>query len=317
MERALTVLEELRTIVPYEHAEIAYDDPFSGTRRPLVSVGYPDELLAHFHGPEFEASLAELHMFETGQPHRMRDVPGDKLAVRTIAELLIPAGYREGLTMALRTDNGRVTGLLNMSTDDGAHPTDEARDAIGILCATLANVADATRFRPASCCSSWSPARRRWRSGTTAPRSRSPASPATGCSASTRGFCASPAASRCATGAPRASCGRRRTAVGTGSRSRRATTTATPAPRSCPCLPGPVGIDLTRRELEVLTMVTAGWSNGEIGARLSISPRTVGTYVEQILLKLAVPTRAAAAARAVAEGLMVPLEALLPLRSVS
>ena len=64
-------------------------------------------------------------------------------------------------------------------------------------------------------------------------------------------------------------------------------------------------------------MVTAGWSNGEIGARLSISPRTVGTYVEQILLKLSVPTRAAAAARAVAEGLIVPLEALLPLRSVS
>ena len=103
VERAQTVLEELRTIVPYEHAEIAYDDPFSGTRRPLVSVGYPDELLSHFHGPEFAASLAELHMFETGQPHRMRDVPGDKLAVRTIAELLLPAGYREGLTMCLRT----------------------------------------------------------------------------------------------------------------------------------------------------------------------------------------------------------------------
>ena len=81
--------------------------------------------------------------------------------------------------------------------------------------------------------------------------------------------------------------------------------------------PGPVGIDLTRRELEVLTMVTAGWSNGEIGARLSISPRTVGTYVEQILVKLSVPTRAAAAARAVAEGLIVPLEALGPLRAVS
>ena len=57
-------------------------------------------------------------MFETGEPRRMRDVPGDKLAVRTIAEFLLPAGYREGLTMALRTEDGRVTGLLNLSTDD-------------------------------------------------------------------------------------------------------------------------------------------------------------------------------------------------------
>jgi DNA-binding NarL/FixJ family response regulator len=37
----------------------------------------------------------------------------------------------------------------------------------------------------------------------------------------------------------------------------------------------------------------------------------VGTYVEGVLAKLDVPTRAAAAARAVAEGLIVPLEALV------
>ncbi len=255
-------------------------------------------------------------MFETGKPHRMRDVPGDKLAVRTIAELLLPAGYREGLTMALRTDDGRVTGLLNMSTDDGAHPTDEARDAIGILCATLANVADATRSA-------------RFLLQLVEPGSAAVALGHDGTAVALPGV----AGHRLLGEHSRLLRVARRLAL----RDRRPTRFLWPAPDRrwhrvavTPChddgdacaaivslSPGPVGIDLTRRELEVLTMVTAGWSNGEIGARLSISPRTVGTYVEQILLKLAVPTRAAAAARAVAEGLIVPLEALLPLRSVS
>ena len=47
-----------------------------------------------------------------------------------------------------------------------------------------------------------------------------------------------------------------------------------------------IAIELTRRELEVLTMLTSGWSNAEIGSRLWISPRTVGTYVETVLAKL-------------------------------
>jgi DNA-binding CsgD family transcriptional regulator len=313
-ERARAVLEELRAIVPYEHAEIAYDDPFSGKRRLLVNAGYADDLLEHFHGDEFAASLAELRMYETGQPHCMRDVPGDKLAVRTIAEFLLPAGYREGLTMALRTEDGRVTGLLNLSTGDRAHPTDEARDAVAALCSTLANVADATRSA-------------RFLLQLVEPGAAAVALGHDGTAVALPGV----AGHRLLAEHSRLLRVARRLAL----RDRRATRFLWPAPDRrwhrvavTPCLdddgcaalvslaPGPIGIDLTRRELEVLTMVTAGWSNGEIGARLSISPRTVGTYVEQILVKLAVPTRAAAAARAVAEGLIVPLEALGPLRSV-
>ena len=57
-------------------------------------------------------------------------------------------------------------------------------------------------------------------------------------------------------------------------------------------------------------MLTSGWSNAEIGSRLWISPRTVGTYVEADPREAQRADRAAAAARAVAEGLIVPLEAL-------
>jgi len=62
---------------------------------------------------------------------------------------------------------------------------------------------------------------------------------------------------------------------------------------------------LTHRELEVLTLAANGLSNLEIGAALQISSRTVGSHIEHILDKLGAPNRAAAAARAITEGLIL------------
>lgn len=59
---------------------------------------------------------------------------------------------------------------------------------------------------------------------------------------------------------------------------------------------------LTPRELEVLALIAAGWSDREIADRLFISRHTATTHVGNILLKLDVATRAAAAARAVQAG---------------
>ncbi|MEZ4562013.1 MAG: LuxR C-terminal-related transcriptional regulator [Thermomicrobiales bacterium] len=61
---------------------------------------------------------------------------------------------------------------------------------------------------------------------------------------------------------------------------------------------------LTPRELEVLALVAAGWSDREIADRLYISHHTATTHVGNILLKLNVVTRAAAAARAVQAGII-------------
>ncbi|HEX9064162.1 MAG TPA: ABC transporter substrate-binding protein [Streptosporangiaceae bacterium] len=72
----------------------------------------------------------------------------------------------------------------------------------------------------------------------------------------------------------------------------------------------PVGLPcrLTAREIDVLTLLTAGLSNTEIGARLSASPRTVSTHVEHILAKLGQSSRTGAAALAVERGyLRLPL----------
>jgi DNA-binding NarL/FixJ family response regulator len=67
---------------------------------------------------------------------------------------------------------------------------------------------------------------------------------------------------------------------------------------------------LTAREHEVLSCLTAGWSNPEIASRLVIGRGTVKGYVENIIRKLGVADRTQAAVKAVQLGLIpVPVPA--------
>jgi non-specific serine/threonine protein kinase len=75
------------------------------------------------------------------------------------------------------------------------------------------------------------------------------------------------------------------------------------APASEPLTPA-ARHGLTPRETEVLQLVREGCSNRQISERLFISERTARTHVQNILNKLDVSTRAAAAAFAVEHGLI-------------
>jgi len=61
---------------------------------------------------------------------------------------------------------------------------------------------------------------------------------------------------------------------------------------------------LTPRELEVLGLIAAGLADKEVADRLGLSPHTVHRHVSNILTKLDVPSRAAAAAHAARLGLL-------------
>jgi ATP/maltotriose-dependent transcriptional regulator MalT len=63
---------------------------------------------------------------------------------------------------------------------------------------------------------------------------------------------------------------------------------------------------LTAREVEVLRLVAVGCTNRQIGRELSISEHTVARHLSNIRTKLGVPSRAAAAAFAVANHLLAP-----------
>jgi len=77
--------------------------------------------------------------------------------------------------------------------------------------------------------------------------------------------------------------------------------------RSIPVGPRPATrahpLGLTWREREVLELICAGHTNAEIAGKLFISAKTAGHHVSAVLAKLGVPTRHAAATRAVRLGL--------------
>jgi non-specific serine/threonine protein kinase len=68
--------------------------------------------------------------------------------------------------------------------------------------------------------------------------------------------------------------------------------------------PAPAPDLLTRRELEVVRLIAAGLTNGEIAQRLVVSDHTIHRHVSNILGKLGVPSRAAAASLAAQRGLL-------------
>lgn len=61
---------------------------------------------------------------------------------------------------------------------------------------------------------------------------------------------------------------------------------------------------LSERELQVLRLVATGLSNQEIAAKLFLSEYTIKRHVANILSKLGLPTRAAAAAYAAQRGIL-------------
>ncbi len=71
---------------------------------------------------------------------------------------------------------------------------------------------------------------------------------------------------------------------------------------------GPAG--LTPRETEVLTLIARGASNRQVARRLGITPKTAGTHIERIYVKIGASTRSTATLFAMQNGLLDSLEPL-------
>jgi DNA-binding CsgD family transcriptional regulator len=63
-------------------------------------------------------------------------------------------------------------------------------------------------------------------------------------------------------------------------------------------------VNLSKRELEVITLIAAGHPDAEIGATLGISASTAHFHALNALKKLGKPNRASAAAEAVRRGII-------------
>ena len=68
----------------------------------------------------------------------------------------------------------------------------------------------------------------------------------------------------------------------------------------------PLASSLTAREVEILRLIAAGWTNNEIAGHLFISPLTCKSHVSRILMKLEARDRIQLVVLAYESGLVVP-----------
>ena len=302
-ERVDTILDELRSLVPYEAVLLVSADAVSGSARPLALSGYSRELADYMISAEFRTEMLEPFAYSLrGWPLRECDLPFDPLSLRPIAEHLRPAGYPEGLLVALTVPDGRDVGFLIMSMGDSrTPPSDEAITSIGCVSALLGNLVDPLHDA-------------RWAASVLTEEQTVVALLPDGSAAGLRGavpdWVADPQS-------------RMRRAVARLMRAQPADTSFTWLDdggawfrcRLLRCRDGIVVLAvtasdqlhrLTPRELEVLTHLAAGRTNDEIAAELVVTTRTVRAHVERLMDKLGVASRSGAVARAIREGLLVP-----------
>lgn len=300
-DRAEAVLAELQRLIPFEAAELTTFNPIDGSVVEVVAHGYQPDVLDGLRSQRFLDLMESLGLPDSGIPVRMKDLPGDMYDNWAVSELLLPAGYAEGMTMALRTTDGRFTGVLNLSTTTKDHPSDIARAAMAQLCTALGNLADPVRSG-------------RWLAMLLGAGSMAVGLDQAGRIVPLPGISSHPLL---ADGSDLV-----QTAQSTTAGLQTWNSFVWPDQedwyrvRVVPCateqhLRAVVSIDsvnlgpLSRREIEVLTLAAEGLSNGEIGDALVISGRTVGTHIEHILGKLGAPNRAGAVAHAIREGLVL------------
>lgn len=300
-DRGEAVLEELRRLIPFEAAELTTFNPLDGSVEEITAVGYDRVVLDGLRSQRFLDLMESLGLPDSGMPIRMKDLPGDMYDNWAVSELLLPAGYAEGMTMALRTQDGRFTGVLNVSTTSKEHPSDIARAAMAQLCTALGNLADPTRSG-------------RWLAMLLGAASMAVGLDRAGGVVRLPGISTHPLLND---GSDLVE-----TAQTTADQMQTWSSFVWPDEdnwyrvRIVPCradqhLRAVLSIDevnlgsLSRREIEVLTLAAEGMSNSEIGDALVISSRTVGTHIEHILEKVGAPNRAAAVAHAIREGLVL------------
>jgi DNA-binding CsgD family transcriptional regulator len=296
-------LAPLHDIARFDAAMISACDPLTGSHRPLVVVRYDRGIIGYLNSG-FLSCPGYRRARLTKRALRVCDMPEFR-DTRTYRTYLKPRGYHEGVALALHSDGpgACVTGMLAMSfAEEGA--TDAARDAIETIAPVLARLTD-VRLTPA------------WLRSVLASASSAAVVDAEGSLSPVPG---APELSSMALPAALVD------TVGAFLRSQRVmlcgyleqadlwhrvqvvrlpTTPLQPQPTALAMLePTAAPSGLTPRELDVLSLVARGMRNREIGDHLGISPRTVGSHIEHILLKTGLHTRAALAGEALARGLV-------------
>jgi DNA-binding CsgD family transcriptional regulator len=317
-DRATALLDRLRRVVPFQAACVSLYDPGRSRYDSLVSEGYSSRLLDFFDSPDMSThvELLALHEFRHVLPARYLARP--LRDVRVWAEHLLPAGFRDGLSVGLYSPDGRHLGMLAVNTESAGHLTDSACALIDRLAPVIATAID-PMLSIASAARMVTHAR---------------AGVVLDVAGNALALPGLPSHPLLRPGSPVLSTALARSA-------KHGAQTSFLCPHVSDGVPGHVRITvlgdlalpyrhlsavilvsdpgdlagITHRELEVLGFLVDGWSNQRIAAGLGVSDRTVAAHVEHILAKLRAPSRTAAAVRAVRRGMYVPRDLSLPVGS--
>jgi DNA-binding CsgD family transcriptional regulator len=293
----------LRTLASYDAAMIAVRDPLTGEHQVLANHGYPAPLL-NFINHEYLGCPTYTVARNTNRPMRMRDYGPDFYNTRVYREFLEHAGFREGVTLVLRSrSGGRVTGMMTMSFSDSSAADDTARAGIEFVAPSLGQLVDAalTPSWLARVFGDHSASYLVDECGAAVPTSdaSSHEQPSHDVLSSARCFLAS---GRSAT---RGYCIARDHKNWDRVHFLRLPSEQHGHSRALLMLkqePLPHGI--TERELDVLTLLAQGLTNKSAGEFLGASPRTVGSHVEHLLMKTGCVSRAGLASLAAEDGLV-------------
>jgi GAF domain-containing protein len=141
-QRAHDILEALGAVIPVIASNISLANGNVGGHRSLACHDYERHVEARLNSNSFSSEVRALGLYDHRRPIRMRDIPEGPKSIDSVREFLYSAGYEEGMTTPLFSSENRYVGLLNLSTDDADHPTDEARHLLEILAPSIANAVD-------------------------------------------------------------------------------------------------------------------------------------------------------------------------------
>ena len=308
--RAEALLETLLRFVPFDGAWLALADPHVPSYTTGASADLADSTLTFLAGPKHARDIELAGGNRAVPPMSPSDLPFPAEETPTWAECLIPAGYHEGLGVALFLPQGRQVGFLALMSGSREPPSPQVRRSLRWLLPTLAYGIDPLRSLAAA-------ARLVHRATAGVVLHEDGATEVLPGLASHALLAAVSPAVVAARQALRA--GQSYTAFlwpqgGRDAPQGHARLTVLASTDDVPAfLLGMVLVSapgdlrgLTPRELEVLGLLIEGSSNAAISRALVIAPRTVAAHLEHIMAKLSAQSRTLAAVRAEREGLYVP-----------
>lgn len=296
-EAAAAVIEELRAITPIAAAAIDEWHPVANAIRPLVTSGYSEAVTAHLSGPGFLVDDSGYQKL-VNNPRRHALSWGDVVNYtesRSVLEVFKPAGFSGGATARLMTRDGRYTGNLHFSTANDSSLPNGVMEALHWAAPAIANAIDLSRS---------------WRTLVEAMEEGDLAVLVVGQSVhQIPGLPLLPIVPEPETIRliEQTASGGATTAWLWGERGQWYRLRVCAVRGGCLVWGRAIEVphQLTGRELAVLTLLAQGLANTSIARRLGISERTTAHHIEHLMAKLEAPNRAAAAVRAVEEGLRV------------